>query len=115
MVKQTDADFDAQIDAWFEKYKDQVDDFVSAKTVEYDPKLNTLIIGLSDDRRLAIPIQDLQGLGNATEAQLQNVEILGLGGAINFPDIDTGFYVPSLIEGIYGNRQWMEKLGKRGG
>jgi hypothetical protein len=52
---------------------------------------------------------------NATAKQLQNIEILGRGTGINFPDIDAGFYVPSLIEGVYGNRRWMSELGKRGG
>jgi hypothetical protein len=62
-----------------------------------------------------LPIEDLQGVETATAKQLQNIEILGRGTGINFPDIGAGFYVPSLIEGVYGNRRWMSELGKRGG
>jgi hypothetical protein len=73
------------------------------------------MVRMTNGRRLVLPIEDLQGLENATTKQLQNIEILGRGTGINFPDIDAGFYVPSLIEGVYGNRRWMSELGKRGG
>jgi hypothetical protein len=105
---------DAEIDAAIEQAK-LLDDEPLAKTVQYVHRLKLLIVELTNGRRLALPIEDLQGLENATVKQLQNVEVLSLGTAINFPDIDTGFYVPSLIEGVYGNRRWMSELGKRGG
>jgi hypothetical protein len=72
-------------------------------------------VELTNGRRLALPIEDLQGLENATAKQLRNIELFGLGTGITFPDIDAGFYVPALIEGVYGNRRWMAELGKKGG
>ena len=86
-----------------------------AKTIEHIPDLNLLIVGLSNGRRLVLPIEDLQGLGNATHEQLQNYELLGRGTGISFPDFDVDLYVPALIEGVYGNRRWMAELGKKGG
>jgi hypothetical protein len=113
---QTDAEFDAQIDAWREKYGDQPDDNEPlAKTVRYDQRLKLLLVGLTNGRRLVLPIENLQGLKNATAKQLQKVEIENLGTAISFPDLDADYYVPSLIEGVYGNRRWMSEMGKRGG
>jgi len=105
---------DAEIDAAIEQAK-LLDGEPLAKTAVYSPSLKVLMVGLTNGRRLALPIEDLQGLENATAKQLQNIEILGRGTGINFPDIDAGFYVPSLIEGVYGNRRWMSELGKRGG
>ena len=86
-----------------------------ARTVEHIPALNLLIVGLSNHRRLVLPIEDLQGLGNATHKQIQNYELLGRGTGIGFPDLDVDLYVPALIEGVYGNRRWMAQLGKKGG
>jgi hypothetical protein len=86
-----------------------------AKSAKYWPSIKVLLVDLTNGRRLALPIEDLQGLENATAKQLQNVEVLSLGTEVNFPDIDAGFYVPSLIEGVYGNRRWMWELGKLGG
>jgi uncharacterized protein DUF2442 len=105
---------DAEIDAAMERAK-LLDGEPLAKTAVYIANLKVLMVGLTNGRRLFLPIEDLQGLQNATAKQLQNIEILGQGTGINFPDIDAGFYVPSLIEGVYGNRRWMSELGKRGG
>ncbi|ADV84051.1 DUF2442 domain-containing protein [Terriglobus saanensis] len=86
-----------------------------AKTVEHIQDLNLLIVGLSNHRRLVLPIEDVQGLGKATHKQIQNYELLGRGTGISFPDLDVDLYVPALMEGVYGNRRWMAHLGRKGG
>jgi hypothetical protein len=86
-----------------------------AKSVEHITSLNLLIVELSNHRRLALPLEDLQQLDRATHAELQNYELLGHGTGIHFPDLDVDLYVPSLIAGVYGNRSWMAKLGRVGG
>jgi len=86
-----------------------------AEMVEHIPDLKLLIVGLSNGRRLVLPIEDLQGLAGATHEQIQNYELLGRGTGISFPELDVDLYVPALIEGVYGNRRWMANLGKKGG
>jgi hypothetical protein len=105
---------DAEIDAALDKAKLH-DGGPRALTVEYIPDLKLLIVGLNNGRRLALPIEDVQGLGTATHKQLQNYLLLGRGTGISFPDLDVDLYVPALIEGVYGNRRWMAQLGKKGG
>jgi uncharacterized protein DUF2442 len=105
---------DAEIEAALERAKLHDGDPV-AQTVEHIPDLNLLIVGLSNGRRLALPIEDVQGLSQATHQQLQNFELLGRGTGISFPEIDVDLYVPALIEGVYGNRRWMAHLGRKGG
>jgi len=114
MEQHRDVTTDAEIDAALEDAKLHDNDPV-AKTVQYVPRYKLLIVELTNGRRLPLPIEDLQGLENATARQLQNIEILALGTDISFPAIDVDFYVPALIEGVYGNRRWMSELGKRGG
>ena len=86
-----------------------------AQNVEHVPALNLLIVGLSNRRRLVLPVEDLQGLEHATHEQLVNYELIGRGTGISFPALDADFYVPALIEGVYGTRRWMAELGKKGG
>jgi hypothetical protein len=105
---------DAEIESALERAKIHARD-PRAETVEHIPDLKLLIVGLSNGRRLVIPIEDLQGLGNATHEQLQNYELLGRRTGISFPDLDVDLYVPALIEGVYGNRRWMAQLGRKGG
>jgi hypothetical protein len=105
---------DAEIVAALEKAKRHANDPL-AQTAEHIPGLNLLIVGLSNGRRLVLPIEDLQGLDNATHKQIQKYELLGHGTGISFPDLDVDLYVPALIERVYGNRRWMAQLGKKGG
>jgi hypothetical protein len=86
-----------------------------ALTVEHIPALNLLIVGLSNGRRLVLPVEDLQGLEKATHQQMRNCELLGHGTGISFPELDVDLYVPALIEGVYGNRRWMAQWGRKGG
>ena len=105
---------DAEIDAAFESASLHEQEPV-AKTVEHIQSLNLLIVGLSNHRRLVLPIEEIQGLEKATHGQIQKYELLGGGTGISFPELDVDLYVPALIEGVYGNRRWMAHLGKKGG
>lgn len=105
---------DAEIEAALRQAKLHDSD-PRAQTVEHIPALKLLIVGLSNGRRLALPVEDVQGLGDATHKQIQNYELLGRGTGISFPDLNVDLYVPALIEGVYGNRRWMAQLGKKGG
>ena len=105
---------DAEIEAALRQAKLHDSD-PRAQTVEHIPALKLLIVGLSNGRRLALPVEDVQGLGDATHKQIQNYELLGRGTGISFPDLDVDLYVPALIEGVYGNRRWTAQLGKKGG
>jgi hypothetical protein len=105
---------DAEIEAALSRARAHDDDPV-ATTVEHIQSLRLLIVSLSNQRRLALPVEDIQGLGDATHEQLQNYELLGRGTGIHFPELDLDLYVPALIEGVYGNRRWMAQLGRKGG
>jgi len=85
------------------------------KKADYEPDLDIFILKFSDGRRHAIPRENLQGLQSATKEQLARVEILGPGTVMHWPSLDVDFYVPGLLMGLYGNRQWMAKIGSRGG
>ena len=85
--------------------------------IEYrpGPGLDLFILKLSDGRRRVVPREDLQGLQSGTKEQLARVEIVGGGTGLQWPDLDVDLYVPALLRGIYGNRLWMARIGRRGG
>ena len=105
---------DANIDAALRQAKIHDSEPV-AQTVEHVPGLNLLIVGLSNGRRLVLPVEEVQGLEKANHEQIKNHELLGRGTGIHFSELDVDLYVPALIEGVYGNRRWMAQLGKKGG
>lgn len=85
--------------------------------VEYKPGpgLNLIVLKLSDGRHHVIPRELLQGLESGTSKQVAHVEIVGGGTGLHWPDLDADLYVPALLRGVYGTRQWMAKIGRNGG
>jgi hypothetical protein len=79
------------------------------------PGLNLLILKLSNGQRRAIPIENIQGLQNATKAQIAQVKITGNGTGLHWPTLDLDHYIPNLLRDVYGTRQWMAEIGRRGG
>lgn len=88
-----------------------------AKAVEYrsEPALDMFILKLTDGSRRMFPREDLQGLETGTPSQLSRVEIVGGGTGLYWPELDADLYVPALLQGIYGTKLWMAKIGSRGG
>jgi len=81
----------------------------------YDERKDQLDLALESGAHLLVPRRLLQGLGNATAAQLCNIELLGPGTGLYWPKLDVAHYIPGVIDGIFGTREWMAELGRRGG
>ena len=84
-----------------------------ATHVEHLAEVNLLLITLSNGRRLALPVEELQDIHHATPEQLSHPEILGPGTAVHFEDLGEGIYIPAVLRGIYGNDRWMQQLEAR--
>lgn len=61
-----------------------------------------LIVGLTDGRRLAVPLAWFPRLRDATAAQRAHCEILGDGAGIHWPDLDEDLSVTGLLGGANG-------------
>lgn len=107
---------DADIDRALER-AGTFSDAPRVTAVEYKPDagLDLLILKLSDGHRQLIPREDLEGLQGASKGQVGHIEIIGHGTGLRWPDLNLDHYVPSLLAGVYGTRQWMATIGRRGG
>ena len=107
----TDAEIDVAIAQarLYEQYRPKA---VAAK---YRPSADTIAITLASGVEIVIPRRLLQGLENATPAQLNDVAIVDARSGLHWESLDVDHYIPSLIEGIFGNRRWMSEIGKQGG
>ena len=102
---------EADIDAAMERAKNEPE-LPRALSGEYKPDSDVIVLHLDTGRRLVIPREELQGLQNATEAQIAHIEIFG-GLDIAWPDLDLDHYLPSLIKGQFGSDRWMQSLERR--
>lgn len=76
----------------------------------YDAVSQKVIVELASGAEYRFPARLGQGLDQASEAELSHIEISPSGLGIHWPAIDVGFSIPHLVEGIYGNKQWMSNL-----
>ncbi|PYP92465.1 MAG: DUF2442 domain-containing protein [Candidatus Angelobacter sp. Gp1-AA117] len=87
-----------------------------AVSAKYDGKAGRIVIHLSSKVDLSFSPRDAQGLEDAKPSQLKEIEISPSGFGIHFPKLDADIYLPALLEGFLGSRQWMAaRLGQAGG
>lgn len=73
----------------------------------------SLGVELDNGVKLRVPVSLIQGLSEASDEALAEIEVSPVGWGLHFPAIDADVYVPSLFRGIYGSRVWMRELGRR--
>jgi hypothetical protein len=87
-----------------------------AVSARYDRRTGRVVIRLSSRLDVAFSPKDAEGLGNASPTELENIEIAPSGFGIHFPKLDADIYLPALLEGFFGSRNWMARtLGSEGG
>lgn len=90
----------------------------SARAVgaHFNRRTGRVVVRLSNRLDVAFDPRDVQGLENATPAELGRIEISPSGLGMHFPAVDADVYIPALLEGVLGSERWMaSRLGRRGG
>ncbi len=87
-----------------------------AVSARYDQRTGRVVIRLSSRLDVAFLPKDAEGLEDASQAQLEDIEITPSGFGIHFPKLDADLYLLALLEGFFGSRNWMARtLGSAGG
>jgi hypothetical protein len=79
----------------------------------YDREHDVISVRLDNGRMVSAPRADFQELAGARPELLQQVEILGPGSAVHFPNAGAGFTVASLVREQYGSPRWMARIAGR--
>ncbi len=87
-----------------------------ALAAHYDRTGGRIVIRLGSRLDVSFSPRDAQGLEHARPSQLEPIEISPSGFGIHFPKLDADLYLPALLEGFFGSKQWMAaRLGETGG
>lgn len=87
-----------------------------AVKVLYDGRQQRIVVELNTGLAVVFPPSMVEGLQNARPRDLREIEISPSGFGLHFPKLDADVYLPGLLEGTLGSRQWMAaQLGRRGG
>ena len=84
-----------------------------AISARYDRRISRIVVGLSNGLELALLPSLLEGLAGAKLVDLAEIEITPSGLGLHWPRLDADFYVPALLEGVFGSPRWMDGLRGR--
>ena len=112
MANLTDAEFEAA-EARGRKMLETEPRAVAAR---YERATGRVVVDLVNGCTYAFPAQLVQDLQGASHDDLANIQVDGLGFDLHWLALDTDLYVPALVAGIFGTRDWMTKeLARRAG
>lgn len=87
-----------------------------ATSARYDRKTGRVSVDLVNGCTYVFPTHLVQDLSDADPDDLAAVEIDGMGFNLHWPKLDADLYVPALVAGVFGTRDWMRKaLARQGG
>jgi hypothetical protein len=87
-----------------------------AQAARYDRDSGRVIIDLVNGCTYAFPTRLVQDLQGARPDDLVHIEVEGLGLDLYWPALEVDLFVPALVAGIFGTREWMTKeLARRAG
>ena len=81
----------------------------------YDARKARLVVELSNGVILMLPPRLLQGLQDATPAQISKVELTPLGTGLHWEALDADLSVAALASGAFGSKAWMSELARHAG
>jgi hypothetical protein len=80
-----------------------------ALAAHFDRTTGQVVIELVNGCTYAFPAQLAQDLHGAGHDALAHIEVDGAGFNLHWPKLDADLYVPALVSGIFGTREWMAR------
>lgn len=78
-----------------------------AAAARYDAKTNRVIVDLTNGATFAFPPRLVEGLHDASPAEIAEVEVIGRGFGLHWEALDLDYTVPGLVNGVFGTAKWM--------
>lgn len=105
MAELTDAEFKAAEARGQEKLRAEP----RAVAARYDRETGRVVVDLANGCTHIFPARLAQELQGAGDDELAGVEVDGAGFNLHWPALDADLYVPALVAGVFGTREWMAK------
>jgi hypothetical protein len=87
-----------------------------AVSARFDRRASRIVIELNTGVQVAFPSRLAEDLAGAAPDDLAEIEISPAGLGLHWPRLDADLYIPALLQGVFGSKQWMAaQLGAAGG
>jgi hypothetical protein len=80
-----------------------------AKRARYDRKTERVLVELTNGCSFGFPARRAEGLEDASDNELAEVTILGLGLGLHWERLDVDLSVPGLLAGLFGTKAWIDR------
>jgi hypothetical protein len=80
-----------------------------AAAARYEPATGRVHVELANGCSFAFPARKVEGLEDADDAALADIEVLGRGVGLHWAALDVDVSVPGLLAGLFGTRAWMDR------
>ena len=80
-----------------------------AASARYDPETGRVVVELVNGCTHIFPAELAQELHGADDEALAGVVVDGVGFNLHWPALDADLYVPALVAGVFGTRDWMAR------
>lgn len=80
-----------------------------AASAQYDRRTGRVAINLINGCTYLFPVHLVEDLHDAAPRDLSIIEVEGHGFNLNWPRLSVDLYVPALVAGVFGTRNWMAK------
>ncbi|HEX8472703.1 MAG TPA: DUF2442 domain-containing protein [Pyrinomonadaceae bacterium] len=85
------------------------------ESARYDSESARIVIDLSNGATFMVPVTLLEGLAQASAADLDEMQVTPSRAGLHWEKLDADVNVPELLKGIFGTKKWMAELGRQGG
>lgn len=90
-----------------------------AVAVRYESEGRRVVVDLKNGATFAAPVALFQGIGEASDEDLADVELTPGGRGVRWPRLDWDFGVFAMLTGIFGSQAWMRhvraEIGRKAG
>lgn len=100
---------DAEFTAAEARGKTMLETEPRAASARYDRQTGQVTVELANGCAYMFPTHLVQDLSEAGPDDLATVEVDGAGFNLHWPKLDADIYVPALVAGVFGTREWMSK------
>jgi hypothetical protein len=104
---------DAQAEAAEARGRAMLETEPRAVAARYSRKTGRVTVDLANGCAYVFPTELVQELSDASPDALVDVEVDGAGFNLHWPKLDADLYVPTLVAGVFGTRDWMSKAMAR--
>lgn len=100
---------DAEIDAAAERGRIAHQTEPRATSARFESNQGRVVVELTNGCTFAFPARMVQGLEDATDAELSDLELLGSGYGLHWPSRDVDLSVPGAVAGLFGTKAYMAR------